>query len=189
MNRERASLERLRSFFTDMTRRSFGQLGVGDREVTDYIANLLAEFAQTNRWLPFRNIAARRCTSVVEMLAGRLSSQGERRLLDERALRKHVGDYTLFMSGLFRAFVERCGYLDYYLEEGSRSYQAVSALDAALYRPGGVLFEELARGFERYSGGLDYMRKCFFAPAAGEDPFAGFFRQIEGWIRYGFSDN
>ena len=33
------------------------------------------------------------------------------------------------MSGLFRRFVERGGYLNYYLEEGARSYRAVSMLD------------------------------------------------------------
>jgi len=38
-------------------------------------------------------------------------------------VRKYVGDYTLFMSGLFRRFVERGGYLNYYLEEGARSYR------------------------------------------------------------------
>ena len=79
-------------------------------------------------------------------------------------MRKYVGDYTLFMSGLFRRFVERGGYLDYYLEEGARSYRAVSVLDVSLYNPGFLMFEELSNGFEHYSGALDFMRKCYFAP-------------------------
>jgi len=35
---------------------------------------------------------------------------------------RYVGDYALFMSGLFRPFVERGGYLGYYLDEGARAY-------------------------------------------------------------------
>ncbi|MGH7905901.1 MAG: hypothetical protein ACREP6_04675, partial [Candidatus Binataceae bacterium] len=97
--------------------------------------------------------------------------------------------YTLFMSGIFRKHVERGGHLHYYLDEGSRSYRKVSVLDAALYRPGFLVFEELSNRFEYYSGALDYMGKCFFAPEPNQDPFAGFFQQIEGWVRLGLSDN
>jgi len=66
---------------------------------------------------------------------------------------------------------------------------AVSELDVSLYNPGFLMFEELSKDFENYSGALDYMRKCYFAPAPNEDPFAGFLRQIQGWVRYGLSDN
>ena len=93
------------------------------------------------------------------------------------------------MSGLFRNFVERGGYLRYYLEEGKRAYQAVSELDVSLYRPGFLMFEELSKGFENYAGALDYMRKCYFAPSPGEHPFAGFLKQLEHWMRPGPSDN
>ncbi len=128
-------------------------------------------------------------TSVIDMLIAQLGPDRDRRMPDERQFRKYVGDYTLFMSGLFRRFVERGGHLRYYIDEGRRSYEKVSALDAAMYRPGFMVFDELSKGFEYYSGALDYMRKCFFAPAPNEDPFAGFLRQIEGWVRTGLSDN
>src|SRR6202011_4883634 len=132
----------------------------------------------------------RRLTSVVEMLASQTGApQTRARVLGERELRKYVGDYTLFMSGLFRTFVERGGFLDYYMEEGKRSYQTVSELDVALYRPGFLMFEELSRSFENYSGALDYMRKCFFKPAPSQDPFAGFAEKIEGWVRLRLTPN
>jgi len=126
---------------------------------------------------------------VVEMLLSRLTPDSQVRVTGERAVRKYVGDYTLFMSGLFRSHVERGGYLDYYLEEGKRAYLAVSELDVSLYRPQFLVFEELSKRFEHYSGALDYMRKCFFAPAAKEEPFCGFFKQIEGWVRVTLTDN
>ena len=124
--------------------------------------------------------------SVVEMVLSAMGPEGHNRVIGERAVRKYVGDYTLFMSGLFRTFVQKRGFLDYYLQEGKRSYEAVSKLDVSLYRPGFLLFEELSRGFETYADALDYTRKCFFAAAPGANQFAGAFRQIEALVRWGF---
>ena len=68
------------------------------------------------------------------------------------------------------------------LAEGQRSYRAVSELDLTMFRTGFLLFEQLAKNFEDYSGALDYMRKAYFAPQPGHSPFVEFLRQIEGWI-------
>jgi hypothetical protein len=184
-----SSAEKLKGFFLTVVRKSFAQLGLGDQQITDYVASVLAEFGHSNRWLAIRGAEGRNLTGVVDELVSQLGPSETARVNGERALRKHVGDYTLFMSGLFRRFVERGGYLNYYLEEGARSYRAVSLLDVSLYNPGFLMFEELSKGFENYSGALDFMRKCYFAPAPNEDPFAGFLRQIQGWVRYGLSDN
>lgn len=184
-----SSAEKLKGFFLTVVRKSFDQLGIGDRQIASYVASMLADFSRSDRWLALRGAEGRRLTSVVEMTLAQLGPGEHDRVSGERQLRKYVGDYTLFMSGLFRRFVERGGYLDYYLEEGARSYRMVSTLDVALYNPGFLMFEELSKGFEHYSGALDFMRKCYFTPAPNEDPFAGFLRQIQGWVRYGLSDN
>ena len=185
MKVEPASTRRLKNFFLGLTRTGFGQLGVGDEQVIDYVASVLTDFSHSRRWLALRNAEGRRLTSVVEMLVSQTGARQTRgRVIGERELRKYVGDYTLFMSGLFRRFVERGGYLSYYLEEGARSYRTVSELDVSLYNPGFLMFEELSRSFENYSGALDFMRKCYFAPGPNEDPFAGFFKQIEGGLKY-----
>ncbi|MGH7916333.1 MAG: hypothetical protein ACREQE_02600 [Candidatus Binataceae bacterium] len=192
MRVERSSSEKLKGFFLIMVRKSFDQLGVGDQRIAEYLATVLADFSRSDRWLALRDAEGRRLKSVVEMMLAQLTplaDNQEMRVVGERTVHKYVGDYTLFMSGLFRRFVERGGYLNFYLEEGARSYRMVSELDVSLYRPGFLMFEELSKGFEHYSGALDYMRKCFFVPAANENPFGGFFRQIEGWVRYGISDN
>jgi hypothetical protein len=183
------SSEKLKGFFFNLVRQSFSQLGVHDQPVTEYIANVLTDFSRSERWLALRGADGRRLTSAVEMMLAQIGPDDQTRVLGERELRKHVGDYTLFMSGLFRRYVERGGYLDYYLQEGARSYHAVSMLDVSLYKPGHMMFEELSKGFEHYSGALDFMRKCYFAPSKGEDAFAGFMRQIQGWVRDGLSNN
>ena len=93
------------------------------------------------------------------------------------------------MSGIFRSHVEGRGCLQYYITEGSRSYWTVSELDLSLYRTGFILFQELSKKFEYYSGALDYTRKAYFAAEPGEDPFAGFVRQVEGWMKVNLSEN
>lgn len=189
MRIELSSAEKLGQFFRSLTRRTLAQLSVGDRQVADYLASVLAEFTRTDQWLKLRGAHGRRLTSVVEILLERRGPQSLERLQSERAIRKYVGDYTLFMSGLFRRFVERGGYLTYYLEEGKRSYQMVSKLDVHLYRPGFLIFEELSNRFESYAGALDYMHKCYFAAGTQEDPFAGFLKQIEDMMAGGLSRN
>ena len=129
------SKDRLRGFFLDLTRRSFSELGINDADVTGYVAGVLTDFARSDKLYRVRSRSGRRLDSVVEILgASETEEVGESALMRERRLRKYLGDYTLFMSGIFRSYVERSGYLDYYLQEGRRSYWTVSELDLSLYR-------------------------------------------------------
>jgi hypothetical protein len=182
--------DRLKSFFAPLVRRSFLELGLYEQTVVDYVTDLLAAFARSDRLHRLRSVEGRSIDSVVEILSERMSPSSKRHRLEwERDVRQYVGDYTLFMSGVFRSHVAGGGYLDFYLQEGSRSYRSVSKIDLALYRTGFLLFEELAKNFEFYSGALDYLRKAYFAPSVGEDPFGGFLREIEGWVKLGISNN
>jgi len=179
---------RLHEFFLTMTRRSFAELGVGDAEVVGYVAALMTEFTRADRLYA---LGRARGDSVVHMRLASCDQARDARTLERaRAQRKHIADYALFMSGLFRTHVEQRGALGYYMEEGQRSYWAVSELDLTLYRTGFLFFQQLSKNFEFYSGALDYMRKAYFAPqSGGESPFAVFLRQVEGWISDGLSDN
>lgn len=187
---KRISSDRLYGFFLNLTCQSFWQLGINDATVARYVADVLTDFASTDNLYRIRSRAGKKLDSVVEILAeSRPETPQESRLLRERARRKYLGDYTLFMSGIFRSYVEGKGFLDYYLQEGRRSYWTVSELDLSLYRTGFILFQELSKKFEYYSGALDYMRKAYFAPEPGEDPFAGCLKQVEGWIKVNLTEN
>ncbi len=187
---KKLSSERLQNFFLSLTRQSFWQLGINDATVAQYVADVLTDFACSDNLYRIRSRAGKKLDSVVEILAeNRPQTPQESHLLKERALRKYLGDYTLFMSGIFRSYVEGRGFLDYYLQEGRRSYWTVSELDLSLYRTGFILFQELSKKFEYYSGALDYMRKAYFAPEPCEDPFAGFMKQIEGWMKVNLTEN
>jgi hypothetical protein len=181
---------KLQSYFLKIVRESFWQLGIYDATVAGYVADVLAEFVRSDALYKFRSRAGRKEDSVVGMLARQpAAGAAESDVLKERSLRKYVGDYALFMSGIFRKHVEGSGALDYYIQEGSRSYWTVSELDLSLYRTGYFLYQELSKKFEYYSGALDYTRKAYFASAPGEDPFAGFMRQVEGWIKVNITEN
>lgn len=197
----RADTAQLYRFFLRYTQRSFGELGVGDRAVVTYVAEVLTNFAQTDRLYRLDTPRVRQLDSVAETLAdqpvlqtdagaGQDTSQDTSTgLWRERAVRKHLGDYTLFMSGLFRAYVEKLDALDSYMRHGRQAYQQVSDLDVRLYQTGFLLFEELAKNFEYYSGALDYMRKAHFAAGPGENPFGQFLRRVEGWVKTHLSQN
>lgn len=173
-----------------MVRRAFGELGLAEREMVDYVTDVLTSFARADHLYRLGSFEGKPVESVVEMLAGLIDvSAGRARIEWQREVRKYIGDYALFMSGMFRSHVARGGYLDYYLQEGSRSYWTVSELDLSLYRTGFLLFQELSKKFEFYSGALDYLRQVYFAPSPGHDPFADFLRQVDGWTRGGMSNN
>src|ERR1041384_5388394 len=105
---------RLHAFFHSTTQRTFHELGVGDKEVIDYIAAVLTEFARSDRLYAFRTTRGRAIDGVGDMRRAADRTQ----VMRARAARKYVGDYTLFMTGLFRTHVESRGALEYYVEEG-----------------------------------------------------------------------
>ncbi len=186
----RSGDNKLKGFFLNVVRQSFWQLGINDAMVANYVADVLTEFARTDNLYRIRGQRGRKVDSVVEMLAARADEPADQdAILSERSRRKYVGDYALFMSGIFRNYITRQGCLSYYIEEGSRSYWTVSELDVSLYRTGFILFQELSKKFEYYSGALDYTRKAYFAADPGEDPFAGFLRQIDGWAKVNIRPN
>ena len=181
---------RLREFFHAMARRTFTELGVGDDAVVGYVAAVLTDFSRADRLYALRTPHGTSASMAQIAAAAAETPHDERSLVRTHALRKYVADYALFMSGLFRTHVEQRGALDYYFQEGQRAYWDVSEMDLARYRTGFLLFQQLSRNFEHYSGALDYMRKAYFAPQpGGESSFALFLREVEGWITTGMSSN
>jgi hypothetical protein len=190
MSEESKSLDSLHGYFLQVVRRSFWQVGLYDATIAQYIAQVLVDFAVADNLYKLRDRGGRKIDSVVEALAQVPAVPvDEADILRQRQLRKYIGDYALFMSGVFRTYVDGKGSLDFYIQEGSRSYWTVSELDLALYKAGYYLYQELSTKFEYYSGALDFMRKSYFAVTPGEDPFAGFLRQVKGWMKIHVSEN
>ena len=158
----------LRSFFDRAVRASFRDLALHDDAAAGYLADLLTRFARTEQLFP-RGITGQRLETVVDLLLETQALWQDASFSPERevAVRRHIGDYTLFMLGVFRERVERMASSGYYVTQGRRAYKFVSEHDRASARPvrpaGGTLFGRLADRFEGYARALDYTRRVHFA--------------------------
>lgn len=178
MKKEGRSLSSLKTFFGKLVRISFFDLGIeNEANIASYLTELLADFARTERLYKIRDSEGRQIQTVVEML---IKDQAESRERPEweREVRKHIGDFSLFISGIFRDYVISGSYLNYYIDEGAKSYQFVSRIDLEIGGGNPIVFNNLSRNFEYYSGALDYMRRVYFKAEKTTDPFSTFATQI-----------
>ncbi len=172
-------------FFDRVTRQAFTDLALDDAPAARYLSDLLTRFARAEALRAVQAVAERRLDTVADSL---LAIQGawdwEAPTFDpsaEPALRRHIGDYTLFMMGIFREHVERLAVTTYYEHEGRRAYRFVSETARASGRDDAPLFRRLSDRFEQYAGALSYARKVYFrAEAWGPgawpgDPFSPLF--------------
>jgi hypothetical protein len=170
-------LVELRRFFDGALRASFRDLALHDEAVATYLADLLTRFARTEQLFP-RGITGQRLECVVDLLLEAQALWQDPSFLPERevTVRRHIGDYTLFMLGVFRERVEQLASTGYYVTQGQRAYRFVSEHDRASARPvrpaGGSLFGRLADRFEGYARALDYARRVHFRTAPSLPFFA-----------------
>lgn len=117
-----------RLYFYVLVRQVLRGAGITERAVTDYVAEVLAEFSETERSrlrVPGRPGAL---DYFFEMLAALQTADDHTRF----HLRAHIGNQTLFLSGIFpdriRARAERKGFPDlgYYESLGQASFRAAS---------------------------------------------------------------
>jgi hypothetical protein len=139
-----------RFYFYILVRNVFRRSGVEDRVVADYVAEVLAEFAQAER---ARCIMPGQINSLdyfFEMLSALQTA-------DERTcffLRAHIGNYSLFLSGVFpdriRVRAERRGFPDlkYYDTLGRAHFRAASDHRLAQRYDVAEIFSTLSERFE-----------------------------------------
>jgi len=173
----------LARFFDRVTRQAFGDLALDDPPAARYLADLLTRFARTEALYPVEASTKRRLETIGDSLLEiqRLwdSESPEFNPEAERTLRRHIGDYTLFMTGVFRDHIERLSAVRYYQHEGRRAYHFVAELARAGDQPEASLFRRLSERFDLYAGSLTYARKVYFRAdrlpwgARPDDPFFG----------------
>jgi hypothetical protein len=177
-----ASLAR---FFERVVRQALGDLCLGGPAEGAYLAQLLTRFARAEELYAIRDAVGRPLDSVAGLLI-----EAERawdfRAPDfdpfrERRVRQHVGDYALFMTGLFREHVERRVGATYYVRQGQRAYQAVADFERSALRPEAGLFAALAAGFDRYAAALGYLKRVYFRPAESPPAVQPVLRLLTQW--------
>lgn len=134
-----------------------------DREIVDYIASLLTAFLDARRLRSLPHQPDRCADSISDMLTALTAASSE----TEFHIRVHVGDYALFLSGVFpehlrhRATVRGAPDVSFYEEIGSLNYRLASnhrlarrhAL-ADVYRTIADKFAEVRRDLNRLSSEL-----------------------------------
>jgi len=171
----------LHSFFDRVIKQAFSDLVLDDTPAAGYLTELLTRFARAEALRAVQAVAERRLDTVVDSLlaiqgAWDLGSSGFNPS-QEDALRRHIGDYTLFMTGIFRDHVERLAVTSYYQHEGRRAYRFVAETARTAGRPDAAVFRRLSDRFEQYAGALTYARKVYFRADATnqgawpDDPF------------------
>src|SRR5437660_4593446 len=156
----------LRQFFQEVVERNYGEVGIRSSEVHCYVANLLTEFCETETLHKIRNRDGRRLCDVGEMLLEADPIYGPAPSFDyERQVRKHIGDYSLFFSGMFpeslnqrrlrRARLE--GFIDF-IRAGKESYFIVSKFEHFEYAKVAPLFRRMSQEFERLVSGLNQVK-------------------------------
>ena len=92
----------LRRLFGALVERTFLQtLGVYEPGVTDYLADVLTDFAHMGRVHQVKDLQGRPLEEVADMLLQADVRLGAEVFNREREVHKHIGDFTLFWAGVY----------------------------------------------------------------------------------------
>ena len=152
----------IRKMFRALTEMSFEQIDLRDRDLMRYVADLLVEFIHVDNLFRLRDERGRRLEYLVDMLL-ELRDQAP---ADEREARKHIGDYTLFIVGLYPESLTRRRRAispEYYIAQGKAAYLFVAEMDRA--KPTERLFRKLSDQFEYCVAALNLEKSVL------QDPF------------------
>ncbi|MBV9402002.1 MAG: hypothetical protein JO062_28770 [Bryobacterales bacterium] len=137
----------------------------GDREIAAYVAELLIDFVRADHLYRIRNARGKRLEEVGEMLVESNPLLDASSFDREREVRKHIGDYTLFLTGMFPEYVARLPnrglrldrFIDY-VKAGKESYRIVGSFDQFEHGRAAPLFRRLAEEFEYCVHGLNRVK-------------------------------
>src|SRR5687767_3626513 len=138
------------------------RLGVVDPPLIDYLSDMMQRFVRTETLHRVRNLSGRPAVEVVEML-----SEAENRIgLAKREVHRHIGDVTLFWTGVYpeslpklRA-VEKKDYFVDYCSQGKRAYYIASTIETDRDEDApNALLERLSAQFELCAYGLGEVRR------------------------------
>src|SRR5438132_767214 len=157
----------LQQLFQELVGRHYAEeIGLRDPQLVAYVAHLLAEFCDADQLFKIHDTADRPLADVGEMLLESDPIYGPAASFDrERQVRKHIGDYTLFFTGMFPRSVNSYrlrkarmeGLVDF-VKAGKESYYIVSKFEHFEYAKVAPLFRRMSQEFERLVYGLNQVK-------------------------------
>jgi hypothetical protein len=157
----------LRTLFAELIQqRLLGTAQLNDLAVATYIAGLLVHFCHVENLYRIRDSKGKQLEDVGEMLIASNPLLDGPSFIYEREVRKHIGDYTLFLAGLFPEHVARIhrqrtrldSFVDY-LKAGKESYSVVASFNQFEFRDEAPLFKQLSDNFELCVFGLNLVKQ------------------------------
>lgn len=172
-----------------MVRHALLQREVHDRQLADYTAAVLLEFGMAGRAGRVDGGEGEPFTYLVDILAAIERARGER----EFQLRVHLGNYALWLAGLFPDHithrVQRRGAppISYYDAMGASGFRSAAANEIALRHGLGDVFLTAADRFADIRSALNSLSDAVFFPRA-KDPVDRLLRQVSDDFHRGLGD-
>lgn len=135
-------------YFYILARHVLQQAGIGDRKLSDYIGSLLETFSRANQLQSPDNIDNHAHEYISDMLIALKRATPEQSFL----LRAHVGNYSLFISGIFHENTQRRSLrgapdIEFYEQIGRTNYELVASHQTARRCELNDVFKRLADRF------------------------------------------
>lgn len=130
-----------------------------DRPVSDYVANILSTFLQLKHLRTLPEHPELQTEYITDMLATLNAAPAEREFL----IRVHVGNYSLFVTGLFPAYLEQranrrgAPALSFYEGVGRQSYCLASTHRLARRQELGDVYRTIGEHFSEIRNGLNQL--------------------------------
>lgn len=154
----RSAIERFLSGISECVFHS--RLGVADVQLVDYLSDLLLRFVRMDSLHRVRRSNGRPATEIFEMF-----SEAENRIgLARREVHRHIGDFTLFWSGMYPESLRKVrvtnddGFLNY-CKQGKRAYAIAAEIEGGEDRPPCQLLHQLSEQFELCAYGFREIRR------------------------------
>jgi hypothetical protein len=161
----------VKRIFHTLAERGLAQASLRDPDILFYIANLLVDFLWVENLYRIQDEDGRRIESLLDILI----QANEAEMPEKKEYYRHLGDYSLFMLGMFPESIDRTRRLlspSWYMETGRAGYQIAGELDRDVWRI--QVFRKLADKFDRCVISLHWIREY------STDPFYQWmFREFE----------
>jgi hypothetical protein len=154
----------LQRLFAGLTEHAFyTRLGLVDPPLVDYLSELLTRFVHSDEIYKLRGTNGHSLTDLYQMVdeANKLPDGGR----TQREYYRHIGDVTLFWSGLFPEALSRqpatWGFhaVVNYTTCGKRSYLIASQFEGERFEGEAELLKRLSERFELCASGLREVRR------------------------------
>jgi hypothetical protein len=160
----------LKQLFRSFTERGLAQASLRDQDLLLYLADLLVDFMFIENLYRMRDEDGNRLESLVDMI--RQASEAD--MPSRKHYYKHLGDYSLFMLGMFPEYISRSRRAfspSWYEDTGRIGYHVAGELESQWSRT--MVFRKLSDKFDRCVVSLHWVREYT------HDPFYQFmFRQF-----------